>query len=86
MARIGWFQNFHASSGHVYVPTTKTPGKNVTLGFKLFAHYVWYGPPKRGIITKALIMDINSQQWDITLPFLLELKFNNEYHQVRFIH
>ena len=55
------------------------------LDFEIFLQYVWCGPPNNRAITKALIFDVDVQQWNQALNFFQDHKFDQNYASVSFL-
>ena len=88
VARLGWFERFHNElHGHQdfrqYIDS-KLMRDNVTLDYEIFTQYVWNGPPAMRNIINALILDIDTQQWDKAINFMLNLAFDQRYSKVIF--
>ena len=55
------------------------------LDFEIFLQYVWCGLPNNRAITKALIFDVDVQQWNQALNFFRDHKFDQNYAFVSFL-
>ena len=89
VARLGWFANFHAElHNHQDMRTylfKKMMEAGVELDSEIFLQYVWCGPPTNRAITKALIFDVDSKQWNRGLAFFKNLRFDQNYSLVQFL-
>ena len=73
------------SSRYENLPIQKMTEAGVELDFEIFLQYVWCGPPTNRAITKALIFDVDSKQWNRGLAFFKNLRFDPNYSSVQFL-
>ena len=83
MARLEWFSNFHVElHNHQDIRAylvAKMKAVNLELDFEICLQYVWCGSLDNRAITKALIFDVDTKQWNRAIAFFANFTFNQNY-------